>query len=146
MLIFSVAMTFAGSFGVPRRHWDITFSQAPFGVEFSPAVDLVIGVMALGGLLAVAGGGIYILVTVASVFFGRRLDAAESGRGAAAKGLPLGLISPPRALVAGDEAALAPHALGVAPGTMVLVGVFLVAFVTYYFVNWKLLSVVWKVG
>jgi cytochrome c oxidase subunit 1 len=146
MLIFSMAMTFAGSFGVPRRHWDITFSQAPFGVEFSPAVDLVVGVMALGGLLAVAGGGIYILVTVASVFFGRRLGAAESGRGAAAKGLPLGLISPPRALVAGDEAALAPHALGVAPGTMVLVGVFLVAFVTYYFVNWKMLSVVWKVG
>jgi cytochrome c oxidase subunit 1 len=146
MLIFSMAMTFAGSFGVPRRHWDITFSQAPFGVEFSPAVDLVIGVMALGGLLAIAGGGIYILITVASVFFGKRLDAAESGRGATAKGLPLGLISPPRALVAADEAALTSHALGVAPGTMVLVGVFLAAFITYYFVNWKLLSVVWKVG
>jgi len=29
---------------------------------------------------------------------------------------------------------------------MVLVGVFLAAFITYYFVNWKLLSVVWKVG
>jgi len=146
MLIFSMAMTFAGSFGVPRRHWDITFSQAPFGVEFSPAVDLVIGVMALGGLLAIAGGGIYILITVVSVFFGKRLDAAESGRGATTKGLPLGLISPPRALVAGDEAALTPHALGVAPGTMVLVGVFLAAFITYYFVNWKLLSVVWKIG
>jgi cytochrome c oxidase subunit 1 len=146
MLIFSVAMTFAGSFGVPRRHWDITFSQAPFGVEFSPAVDLVIGVMALGGLLAIAGGGLYILITVVSVFFGKRLDAAESGRGATTKGLPLGLISPPRALVMGDEAALTPHALGVAPGTMVLVGVFLAAFITYYFVNWKLLSFVWKIG
>jgi cytochrome c oxidase subunit 1 len=131
---------------VPRRHWDITFSQAPFGVEFSPAVDLVIGVMALGGLLAVVGGASYILITVTSVFFGRRLEASESGRGAHAKGLPLGLISPPRALVAGDEAALAPHALGIAPGTMVLVGVFLAAFITYYFVNWKLLSAVWKIG
>ncbi len=29
---------------------------------------------------------------------------------------------------------------------MVLVIVFLAAFVTYYFVNWKLLSVVWQVG
>jgi len=29
---------------------------------------------------------------------------------------------------------------------MVLVMVFLAAFATYYFVNWKLLSVVWKVG
>jgi cytochrome c oxidase subunit I len=146
MLIFSMAMTFAGSFGVPRRHWDITFSQAPFGVEFSPAVDLVIGVMAIGGLLAIAGGGIYILVTVVSVFFGKRLDAAESGRGATAKGLPLGLISPPRALTPADAASLTPHALGVAPGTMVLVGIFLAAFITYYFVNWKLLSVVWKIG
>jgi cytochrome c oxidase subunit 1 len=146
MVIFSLAMTFAGSFGVPRRHWDITFSQAPFGVEFSPAVDLVIGVMALGGLLAITGGAIYILVTVSSVFFGKRLDAAESGRGAVGKGLPLGLIAPPRPLVAADGAALETHTLGVAPGTMVLVGVFLVAFITYYFVNWKLLSVVWKVG
>jgi cytochrome c oxidase subunit 1 len=146
MLIFSMAMTFAGSFGVPRRHWDITFSQSPFGVEFSPAVDLVIGVMALGGLLAIAGGAAYILITVVSVFFGKKLDATESGRGAAAKGLPLGLVSPPRPLVPADEAALTHHGLGVAPGTMVLVGVFLIAFVTYYFVNWKLLSVVWKIG
>ncbi len=147
MLIFSIAMTFAGSFGVPRRHWDITFSQSPFGVEFSPAVDLVIGVMAIGGLLAIAGGAIYILVTVASVFFGKRLAPDESGRGAVGKGLPLGLVSPPRALSAADDgSALAPHALGIAPGTMVLVGVFLAAFITYYFVNWKLLSVVWKIG
>ncbi len=31
-------------------------------------------------------------------------------------------------------------------GTYVLVGVFLAAFILYYFVNWKLLSFVWKVG
>ena len=29
---------------------------------------------------------------------------------------------------------------------MALVLIFLAAFVTYYFVNWKLLSDVWKVG
>jgi cytochrome c oxidase subunit 1 len=76
MLIFSVAMTFAGTFGVPRRHWDISFSQAPFDVQFSPAVDLIIGTMAIGGLLAAAGGAIYILVTVWSVFFGKPLELA----------------------------------------------------------------------
>jgi cytochrome c oxidase subunit I len=147
MLIFSMAMTFAGSFGVPRRHWDITFSQSAFGVEFSPAVDLVIAVMALGGLLAIAGGALYILVTVSSVFFGRRLAAEESGRGAVGKGLPLGIVSPPRPLTPADDgSALAHHALGVVPGTMVLVLIFLLAFATYYFANWKLLSVVWKVG
>lgn len=31
-------------------------------------------------------------------------------------------------------------------GVYVLIGVFLVAFIVYYFVNWKLLSFVWKVG
>ncbi len=147
MLIFSIAMTFAGTFGVPRRHWDIAFTGAPFAVEFSPAVDLVIGVMAVGGLIGILGGAIYIVVTVVSVFFGRRLAPDESGLGAVGRGLPPGIVRPPRPLgPADDESALAPHPLGHAPGTMVLVAIFLAAFVTYYFVNWKLLSVVWKVG
>ncbi len=75
MLVFSVTMTFAGTFGVPRRHYDITFAQAPFDLQFSPAVDLLTGVMAVGGLLAGVGGAIYILVTVWSVFFGKPLEA-----------------------------------------------------------------------
>jgi len=147
MLVFSIAMTFAGTFGVPRRHWDIAFTGAPFSVQFSPAVDLVIAVMALGGLVGIAGGGIYILVTVTSVFFGKRLAPGESGLGAVGRGLPPGIVRPPRPLgPADDERALATHPLGHAPGTMVLVMVFLAAFATYYFVNWKLLSVVWQVG
>src|SRR5690606_8967718 len=52
ILVFSVFMTFAGSFGVPRRHWDISFRDAPFNVDFSPTVDLLLGIMAMGGLLA----------------------------------------------------------------------------------------------
>ncbi len=31
-------------------------------------------------------------------------------------------------------------------GTYILIGVFLAAFIVYYFVNWNLLSFVWKVG
>lgn len=77
MLIFSVFMSFAGGFGVPRRHWDITFSNAPFDLQFDPAVDLVMGIMALGGLTAAVGGGIYILVTVWSVFFGEPIKEGE---------------------------------------------------------------------
>ena len=147
MLIFSIAMTFAGTFGVPRRHWDIAFTGAPFTVQFSPAVDLVIGVMAIGGLIGILGGAIYIVVTVVSVFFGRRLAPGESGLGAVGRGLPPGIVRPARRLgPADDGSALPTHALGHAPGTMVLVAVFLAAFVTYYFVNWKLLSVVWKIG
>jgi cytochrome c oxidase subunit I len=135
MLVFSLMMTFAGTFGVPRRHWDMTFSGAPFDVQFNPAVNLVIGIMALGGLMAAAGGGIYIVVTVWSVFFGERLpDGPLTGHG-----LPPGIVTPPRAIPAGEHSRKA-------PGTLVLVFVFLAAFIAYYFINWKLLSVVWKIG
>ncbi len=149
MLVFSLSMTFAGTFGVPRRHWDITFSSAPFVADFSPAVDLLLGIMAIGGLLGALGGGIYILITVWSVFFGKRLpeDAFDPERTGRQLGLPLGLIKPPRPLVPEDEERLDMDGrMGPAPGTLVLVFIFLAAFITYYFVNWKLLSFLWKVG
>ncbi len=147
MLIFSMAMTFAGTFGVPRRHWDIGFNQALFQPEFSPAVNLIIGVMAVGGLIAIAGGAIYIVVTVVSVFFGKKMAPDDSGLGATGRGLPPGITNPPRPLKPEDKEALGPSGrLGPVPGTMVLVAIFLVAFITYYFVNWKLLSFLWEVG
>jgi cytochrome c oxidase subunit 1 len=72
-----MAMTFAGTFAVPRRHWDITFQNAPFDLQFSPTVDLLLGIMAIGGLVAALGGGIYILVTVWSVFFGESIEEGD---------------------------------------------------------------------
>jgi cytochrome c oxidase subunit 1 len=145
MFIFSIMMTFAGTFGVPRRHWDITFSQAPFDLQYNPAVDVVIGIMALGGLIAAVGGGIYILVTVWSVFFGEKFEMVE-GQALSGRGLPQGLIKPPSP--APLEEPDLPHTRfgGRTPGTMALVMIFLLAFVVYYFVNWKLLSFVWKIG
>ena len=145
MFIFSITMTFAGTFGVPRRHWDITFSQAPFDLQYNPAVDAIIGVMALGGLLAAAGGGIYILVTVWSVFFGERLVVAE-GQPLTGHGLPPGLLKPPSPAPKEEPALAHTRFGGRTPGTMALVMIFLLAFVVYYFVNWKLLSFVWKIG
>ena len=147
MLIFSMAMTFAGTFGVPRRHWDIGFNQALFQPEFTPAINLIMGVMAVGGLIAIAGGAIYIVITVVSVFFGKRMAADDSGLGATGRGLPPGITHPPRPLTPEDGEALKPSGrLGPVPGTMVLVLIFLAAFITYYFVNWKLLSFLWQVG
>jgi cytochrome c oxidase subunit I len=144
MLIFSIFMSFAGGFGVPRRHWDIGFSGAPFEQAFHPAVDMLLGIMAIGGLLAATGGGIYILVTVWSVFFGEPFTEAD--RIAGVKGLPQGIVRPPRPVTVADEVHLPTGRFGTAPGTMVLVLVFLAAFATYYFANWKLLSFVWKIG
>jgi cytochrome c oxidase subunit 1 len=145
MLIFSIFMSFSGGFGVPRRHWDINFSGAPFEQAFHPAVDAMLGIMAMGGLLAAVGGGLYILITVWSVFFGEPFTEAD--RVAGAKGLPQGIIRPPRAITMQDQRENLPRGrFGHAPGTMVLVLVFLLAFATYYFANWKLLSFVWKIG
>jgi hypothetical protein len=102
MLVFSIAMTFAGSFGVPRRHWDITFSQAPFSVQFSPAVDLVIAVMALGGLLGIVGGAIYISSPCLGVL---RPKLARTTAGSARWPRPPPGIVGPRALGGDDERA-----------------------------------------
>jgi hypothetical protein len=37
------------------------------------------------------------------------------------------------------------HGVGT-PGTVILVFVFLVVFILYYFTNWKVLSMIWKMG
>ena len=60
-------------------------------------------------------------------------------------GVPQGILQPPRHSQAIED--LPEHGkLGQAPGTMILVFVFLAAFVAYYFTNWKLLSFLWKLG
>jgi len=149
MLLLSMGMTFAGSFGVPRRHWDISFSQAPFSVQFDPAVDIVLAVMGIGGIMAVTGALLFIAIAVKSVFFGEPLG--EVVRGVTVAGIPQGLTHPPVHAANVDEInerlhRESPRWTGPTPGTMALVATFLAAFVVYYFTNWKLLSVLWKVG
>jgi len=63
-------------------------------------------------------------------------------------GVPPGFTNPPRPpSVSGDAAGDHLEEEGRKPvGTLVLVFVFLAAFVLYYFVNWKLLSGVWRIG
>jgi len=149
MLIFTLSMTFAGSFGVPRRHWDISFSMAPFDVQFNPIVDVILAFVALGGLLAAAGAFVFVAIAVKSVFFGEPIG--QIPRGVAVAGIPAGLTHPPvhAADVDARNAALhdaASGLMGPMPGTVVLVFVFLAAFVVYFFVNWKILSFVWRIG
>lgn len=65
-------------------------------------------------------------------------------------GIPQGVQSPPRHTLTPEERDAFVHAehgwMGPAPGTFVLVFVFLAAFMTYFFVNWKMLSFLWKLG
>ena len=149
MLIFTLSMTFAGSFGVPRRHWDISFSQAMFDVQFNPIVDVILAVVALGGLTAATGAFLFIAIAVKSVFFGEPLG--EITRGVAMRGVPQGLTHPP--VHAADASvrnaalhAAAPGIMGPTPGTIVLAFIFLAAFIVYFFVNWQILSFLWRIG
>jgi cytochrome c oxidase subunit I len=145
MVILTITMTFAGTFGVPRRLWDMTYSGAPFDVPYSPAVDVIMAGVGVGGLLAIAGGGLFVFITVWSVFLGRRIP---DGADPATLKVPQGIANPPkhRTTPEGEQLPLKETRLGPTPGTVVLVGIFLLAFIVYYFANWHLLSFVWQVG
>ncbi|MCL4702444.1 MAG: cbb3-type cytochrome c oxidase subunit I [Burkholderiales bacterium] len=134
MGVFTLAMMGAGTLGVPRRHWDITFAGAALPYEYPGTALLMIAIFGVAGVIAVVGGAMYIVITVGTILFGKKLDAGAWST----------KVSPLRLPV---QAALTGHGghgggFGV-PGTFVLAMVFLVAFVLYYFVNWKYLSTVW---
>jgi cytochrome c oxidase subunit 1 len=75
-----MSMTFAGTFGVSRRHYDNSFTGAPFDIQYNSAVDLMLGIMGIGGMLAATAVVIYILIAVWSVFFGKPMpEPAAAG-------------------------------------------------------------------
>jgi cytochrome c oxidase subunit 1 len=127
----SVFMMGAGTLGVPRRHWDITFSDALLHYDYPPAAYLMLALNGLSAIAAALGGAMYIINVVASVFFGRNVVGVVSQARPA---------TPPPAAVVGAYGSVAHVRI---PGTVVLVTVFFVSFVLYYFVNWKYLSEVW---
>lgn len=141
IVILSLSMIFQGIFGVPRRHWDVSFANAPFQVEFNPVVQIFQATMGIGGLIAIIGALAYILIAVTTVFFGRKFKFSDSQD---KSGVPQGVWNLPKQIHQGP-AVVAVHKTGT-PGTLILVGIFFACFVLYYAVNWFLLSFVWKVG
>src|SRR5262249_48091385 len=135
MYVFALTMMGAGTLGVPRRHWDIGFAGTALPYEFPGAAYLMMGLVGISAVLAVLGGGIYILVTVGSLLFGRRTEPG----GYSAQRTPLRVAPHVPAIEAHGGRASAFEA----PGTFTLAMVFLVAFVLYYFINWKYLAQVW---
>ena len=133
MYFFCLVMMGAGTLGVSRRHWDMAFSGHALAYEWPGAAYLMMGLVGISGIVAIAGGAIFVYVTVMSVFFGKKLDA--------------GVVSPkftPLMPAAPTAAAQTYGSAGfVAPGTFVLAIFFLVTFVLYYFVNWKYLGQLW---
>ena len=123
----------AGTLGVPRRHWDILFSGVPDGgFEFSAAALTMMGLNGMSVILACVGGGLFCVIIVGSLLFGRKL-------GENTKMEEQMIAVPPT-----DEEYEGIGIGGVPiPGTLVMVFVFLAVFVLYYFINWKYLSQTW---
>ncbi|MBK6462871.1 MAG: cbb3-type cytochrome c oxidase subunit I [Myxococcales bacterium] len=69
--IMAIGMSLAGSYGVPRRHWDVEFAGAQFSAGFDPSAHVMLGIMGIGGTIAFLGLLMFILLTVAAVFFGK---------------------------------------------------------------------------
>ncbi len=127
----SLFMMGAGTLGVPRRHWDITFSDAVLPFTESAGAFLMMGLNGIFAVLAALGGILYVLITVGTVLFGKKITSGHR------------LTFP---LFSGGGTA-ASHYGGYftmnLPGTAVLVAIFFVSFVLYYFINWKYLSELW---
>ncbi|RIK92331.1 MAG: cytochrome C oxidase subunit I [Proteobacteria bacterium] len=129
----SLFMMGAGTLGVPRRHWDITFADAAMSIDLPATAFLMMGLNGLSAILAAIGGVVFIIIVVASVFFGKKMEKDT-------------VMWPKLANIKEEAAAVATYGSeehAKIPGTVVLVAVFFVSFVLYYFINWKYLAEVW---
>ena len=122
----------AGTLGVPRRHWDMTFADAAMGYDFPAAANLMMGLNGVAAVMGSLGALIFILNMVGTILWGKAKVPAPA---APAEEAPAAVAS----------AATSHGSAGTmeVPGTFVLALIFLVSFVLYYFVNWKYLSSVW---
>ena len=126
MALVSIGMITAGIQGVSRRHWDITFAQAPFKAAVPGTVHLSLAVMGIGALIAITGGIMFLTVVLVSVFTGKKQEA----RG-------LLLVTEPGPPPEDTEKHIP------AKGTFVVVLIFLMFFAAYYLSNWWLLGRTW---
>jgi cytochrome c oxidase subunit 1 len=132
----SVFLMGAGTLGVPRRHWDISFAGTGGVVhEFPSAAHTLLALNGLSVILAVVGGAAFCVIVVASLLFGKKLGEDEKS--------PVPMIAEPPADE--DYVGIGNGSITV-PGTLTFAMVFFVTFAVYYFVNWKYLAQTWGIG
>lgn len=133
MYFFCLVMMGAGTLGVSRRHWDMAFQGAALAYEWPGAAYLMMGLVGIGGVAAIGGGIAFVYIVLGSLLWGRKLESGATS----AQFTPVGRGAPSTVVQTYGSMGF------VAPGTFVLAIVFLVAFVVYYFINWKYLSTLW---
>jgi cytochrome c oxidase subunit I len=127
----SLFMMGAGTLGVARRHWDITFSDANLSFAYSAGAFLMMGLNGIFAVIAALGGALFVLIVVGTVLFGEKIRGSHK--------LTFPLFSGGGAVASHYGSERAPKL----PGTIILVAIFFVCFVLYYFINWKYLSELW---
>jgi cytochrome c oxidase subunit 1 len=138
---FTMLLMGAGTLGVQRRHWDMAFTESALGFDYPASAYTLMGLMGVSGVIAIVGGAAFVLITVLSVFFGKRVES-ESGYGTATTKLMKAIPDP---TPQGGHAAAGRWGFA-APGTFVFALFFLAIFVAYYWVNWKYLASVWPLS
>jgi cytochrome c oxidase subunit I len=133
MYFFCLVMMGAGTLGVSRRHWDMAFAGNALAYEWPGAAYLMMALVGIAGIAAIGGGAIYVGITVGSLLFGKPLERGATS----ANFTPIPRTAPSVAVQTTGSMGFA------APGTFVLAMVFLLAFILYYFINWKYLSTLW---
>jgi cytochrome c oxidase subunit 1 len=141
MAVFSTVLMGAGTLGVARRHWDMAFTNSVIGFDYPASAYTLMGLAGISGVAAIVGGGLFILITVSSVFFGKRVES-ESPYGVSPTRL---MKAEPVVVPDGGHAATGKWGFA-APGTFVFALFFLAVFVIYYAINWKYLASVWPMS
>ena len=112
----------------------MTFADAQLPFDYPSAAFLMMGLNGIFAVLAALGGIMFVVVVVGSVFFGRKLEENE---------VPSYPEVPPSSVAVAQHGSAGTLKI---PGTAMLVGIFFIAFVLYYFVNWKYLSEIWPLS
>jgi cytochrome c oxidase subunit I len=158
--LLTLAMLQAGRLGVPRRVADLDYTDAPLGVTVfqsgpTPAVMLLVSV---GALIAVTGGIMFVWVMVATLLKGERTDRPDQGLGFAigtpARERQEELRRMATATKTKEKPDTKADARGLrgrwqrfeAPGTYLLVLIFLAWFVIMYIIAHFNLAQAWPVG
>lgn len=74
MYVVSIAMMFAGGFGVSRRSWDMNGVDSPFQMDFGPVVDMALALTGIGGVIAAIGGASFCIIAVATLLIGKKIE------------------------------------------------------------------------
>ena len=119
----------------------MAFADSALGFDYPASAFTLMGIVGISGLAAIVGGAVFVLVTVVSVFFGKRVES-ESSYGTTTSRL---MRAEPGIEHQGGHAAAGKWGFA-APGTFVFALFFLAIFVIYYAVNWKYLASVWPLS